>query len=86
MLLAEVVSRIWFARQLPEVEGRRMVVVRDTSTDALCVAVDLIGVSVGNRVVVTTDEAARVAVASSAVDAAVIALVSGTDSGVAAAS
>jgi microcompartment protein CcmK/EutM len=78
MLLGEVVGRIWFARQIPELEGRRMVVVRDESTDGVHVAVDLIGVSRGNRVVVATDEAA-VTAADAPVDAVVIALVSGMD-------
>ncbi|MGH9116874.1 MAG: EutN/CcmL family microcompartment protein [Acidimicrobiales bacterium] len=79
MLLGEVVGRIWFARQLPQLQGRRMVVVRDISTSHLHVAVDLIGVASGNSVVLTTDESAMAAVDNAPVDAVVVALVSGTD-------
>ena len=78
-MLGEVVGRIWFDRQLPQLEGRRMVVVRDVSTAQMHVAVDLIGVSAGDRVVLTTDEAAMAAADNAPVDAVVIALVSGTD-------
>ncbi|MGH9116759.1 MAG: EutN/CcmL family microcompartment protein [Acidimicrobiales bacterium] len=79
MLLGEVVGRIWFSRQRPQLEGRRMVVVRDISTSHLHVAVDLIGVSAGNNVVLTTDESAMTAVDNAPVDAVVVALVSGAD-------
>ena len=78
MVLGEVVGRIWFARQIPQLEGHRMVVVRDESTDDLHVAADLIGVSKGNRVVIATDEAAMAAI-DAPVDAVVVALVSGMD-------
>jgi ethanolamine utilization protein EutN len=79
MLLAEVLGRVWAERQLPDLDGRRMVLVRELSTSATHVAVDLIDVAAGNTVLVATDDAAQTAVGGAAVDAAVVALVAGAD-------
>jgi hypothetical protein len=43
------------------------------------VAVDLVDVAAGNTVLVVTDDAAQTATGGAAVDAAVVALVAGTD-------
>ena len=79
MLLAEVLGRVWAERQLPDLDGRRMVLVRELSTSAAHVAVDLIDVTAGNTVLVVTDDAAQTATGGAAVDAAVVALVAGVD-------
>jgi microcompartment protein CcmK/EutM len=79
MLLAEVLGRVWAERQLADLDGRRMVLVRELSTSATHVAVDLVDVAAGNTVLVVTDDAAQTAVGGAAVDAAVIALVAGMD-------
>ena len=79
MLLAEVLGRVWAERQAPDLDGRRMVLVRDLSTSAAHVAVDLIDVAAGNTVLVATDDAAQTATGGAAVDAAVVALVAGAD-------
>lgn len=79
MLLAEVLGRVWAERQLPDLDGRRMVLVRELSTSAAHVAVDLIDVAAGNTVLVVTDDAAQTATGGAAVDAAVVALVAGAD-------
>jgi ethanolamine utilization protein EutN len=79
MLVAEVLGRVWAERQLPDLDGRRMVLVRDLSTSAAHVAVDLIDVAAGNTVLVVTDDAAQTATGGAAVDAAVVALVAGAD-------
>jgi ethanolamine utilization protein EutN len=79
MLLAEVLGRVWAERQVADLDGRRMVLVRDLSTSAAHVAVDLVGVAAGNTVLVVTDDAAQTAVGGAAVDAAVVALVAGAD-------
>ena len=79
MLLAEVLGRVWAERQVPDLDGRRMVLVRDLSTSAAHVAVDLIDVAAGNTVLVVTDDAAQTATGGAAVDAAVVALVAGAD-------
>ncbi len=79
MLLAEVLGRVWSERQVPDLDGRRMVLVRELSTSAAHVAVDLIDVAAGNTVLVATDDAAQTATGGAAVDAAVVALVAGAD-------
>ena len=79
MLLAEVLGRVWSERQLPDLDGRRMVLVRDLSTSAAHVAVDLVDVTAGNTVLVVTDDAAQTATGGAAIDAAVVALVAGAD-------
>jgi ethanolamine utilization protein EutN len=79
MLLAEVLGRVWAERQLPDLDGRRMVLVRELSTSAAHVAVDLIDVTAGNTVLVVTDDAAQTATGGAAIDAAVVALVAGAD-------
>jgi ethanolamine utilization protein EutN len=79
MLVAEVLGRVWAERQVPDLDGRRMVLVRDLSTSAAHVAVDLVDVAAGNTVLVVTDDAAQTATGGAAVDAAVVALVAGAD-------
>ncbi|HZC99459.1 MAG TPA: EutN/CcmL family microcompartment protein [Actinomycetes bacterium] len=79
MLLAEVLGRVWAERQVADLDGRRMVLVRELSTAATHVAVDLVDVAAGNTVLVVTDDAAQTAVGGAAVDAAVVALVAGAD-------
>ncbi|HEV3012024.1 MAG TPA: EutN/CcmL family microcompartment protein, partial [Actinomycetota bacterium] len=79
MLVAEVLGRVWAERQLPDLDGRRMVLVRELSTSAAHVAVDLIDVAAGNTVLVVTDDAAQTATGGAAIDAAVVALVAGAD-------
>jgi microcompartment protein CcmK/EutM len=79
MLLAEVLGRVWSERQVADLDGRRMVLVRELSTSATHVAVDLVDVAAGNTVLVVTDDAAQTAVGGAAVDAAVVALVAGAD-------
>ena len=64
---------------MPDLDGRRMVLVRELSTSAAHVAVDLIDVAAGNTVLVATDDAAQTATGGAAVDAAVVALVAGAD-------
>jgi microcompartment protein CcmK/EutM len=78
MLLAEVLGRVWAERQVRDLDGRRMVLVRELSTSATHVAVDLVEVAAGNTVLVVTDDAAQTATGA-AVDAAVVALVAGAD-------
>lgn len=79
MLVAEVLGRVWAERQVPDLDGRRMVLIRDLSTSAAHVAVDLVDVAAGNTVLVVTDDAAQTATGGAAIDAAVVALVAGAD-------
>ena len=79
MLVGEVLGRIWNDRQIADLERRRLVVVRELGSGATVVAVDLIDVAAGNRVLVATDDAARSAADAPGVDAAVVARVRGAD-------
>jgi microcompartment protein CcmK/EutM len=78
MILGEVVGRVWNDREVPELRGRRLLLVRALADDAQLVAVDLVEVGAGALVLVTQEEAAQ-AVAGAPVDAAVVALVAGAD-------
>jgi len=78
MLLAEVVGRVWNERELPALQGRRLLLVRDLDSGRAAVAVDLVDASPGNTVLVAEEEAASAA-AGVPVDAAVVALVAGAD-------
>lgn len=80
MILGIVVGRVWNERQVPGLEGRRLVAVR-VAGGVPIVAVDLVEAAAGNTVLIATDEAAAAAAGgnAAAVDAAVVSLVSGAD-------
>ena len=78
MILGEVVGRVWNDREVPELRGRRLLLVHALAGDEQLVAVDLIEVGAGDIVLVAQEEAAQ-AVAGAPVDAAVVALVAGAD-------
>ena len=79
MILGEVVGRVWAERQHDGLNGRRLVLVRDPTSGARLVAVDLLDTAAGMTVLLATDEAAAAASGIPSVDAAVVALVSGYD-------
>jgi ethanolamine utilization protein EutN len=79
VILGEVLGRVWSERQLEPLDGRRFVLVRDTGSGAMHVAVDLFDAAGGTTVLVATEEAAAAAAGASWVDAAVVALVAGYD-------
>lgn len=79
MWLGTVAGRVWADRQLPQLAGRRLVLVTDVLSDRSEVAVDLVDAGIGSTVLVTTDEAASSASGESIVDLAVVALVAGHD-------
>jgi ethanolamine utilization protein EutN len=78
MIIGEVVGRVWNDREVPELRGRRLLLVRDLASPAQLVAVDLMEVAAGDLVLVVEEEAAQAA-AGAPVDAAVVALVAGAD-------
>jgi len=80
VILGQVVGRVWNERQVPGLDGRRLVAVRVPGA-APVVAVDLIEVAEGNVVLLATDEAAQAAAGGNAagIDAAVVSLVAGAD-------
>lgn len=79
MMLATVVGRVWSDRQLPALNGHRLVLVTGVGSGHRAVAVDLMDAAPGVTVLVATDEAAAAAVGDPTVDAAVVALVAGWD-------
>jgi len=81
VILGEIVGRVWNERQIPGLQGRRLVAVRTATVGETIVAVDLLEVGAGSLVLLATDEAAQAAAGADAggVDAAVVALVSGAD-------
>jgi ethanolamine utilization protein EutN len=79
MLVARVLGRIWSDRQVPGLDGHRMLVVRDLGSDTTHVAVDLVDATAGTTVLVATDEAAQAQLGGAPVDAVIVALVAGTD-------
>lgn len=79
MILADVVGRIWSDRHVPALKGQRMVVVAAVADGTLHVALDLVDVEAGNRVIVATDEAVQATSTCNAADAAVVARVAGHD-------
>lgn len=79
MLLARVEARIWVTREIESLSGRTTLAVRDVMTGARHVAVDLVGASAGDHVLVATGSPASLAVGSGPVDAAIVAMVEGSD-------
>jgi microcompartment protein CcmK/EutM len=79
MIVAEVLGRLWNDRQIGDLEGRRLVVVRELGSQTSLAAVDLIDVAAGDTVLVAGDEAARAAAGAPGIDAAVVARVRGAD-------
>jgi microcompartment protein CcmK/EutM len=78
MILGEVVGRVWNDRQVPGLQGHRLLLVRDLAGGGRLVAIDLVEVAAGDVVLVAQEEAAQAA-AGAPVDAAVVALVGGAD-------
>ena len=79
MILGEVLGRVWSERQVAGLDGRRLVLVRETASGGQRVAVDLLDAAAGMTVLVATDEAAAAVAGAPWIDAAVVALVSGYD-------
>ena len=79
MLLARVEARVWVTREIEALSGRTTLAVADVLTGNRHVAVDLVGASAGDYVLVATGSPASQAVGSGPVDAAIVAMVEGTD-------
>jgi microcompartment protein CcmK/EutM len=80
MLLGRVEARVWVTREIPSLSGRTTLAVTDVMTGSRHVAVDLVGASAGDYVLLATGSPASQAVGGGAVDAAIVAMVEGTDS------
>jgi ethanolamine utilization protein EutN len=78
-MLGTVVGRVWADRQLPGLNGRRLVLVAVVGSDHREVAIDLVDAAPGVAVLIAKDEAAAAAAGDPTVDAAVVALVDNWD-------
>ena len=79
MILAKVVGRVWSDRQVDQLEAVRLLACRSIDDERLLVAVDLVQAATGSTVLVVCDEVASRAANGAATDAAIVALVAGTD-------
>ena len=86
MKLAEVVGSIWATRKVESVRALKMLLIKPLdenlkATGELWVAADLVDAGAGDRVIVATGRAARLAVGdeNAAVSAAVIGVVDSLD-------
>ena len=79
MMLGRVEARIWVTREVEALTGRTTLAVADVLTGNRHVAVDLVGARAGDYVLVATGSPASQAVGSGPVDAAIVAMVEGTD-------
>ena len=86
MIIAEVVGTVWATRKAPSVSGLKLLLVRPLNAELkpaaeLWVAADVVDAGVGDRVVVVTGRAARLAVGdeTAAVSAAVVGVVDATE-------
>jgi ethanolamine utilization protein EutN len=79
VLLARVEARVWVTREIPFLSGRTTLAVTDVLTGARHVAVDLVGAGAGDYVLMATGSPASQAVGGGPVDAAIVAMVEGTD-------
>jgi ethanolamine utilization protein EutN len=79
MIIGKVVGSVWATKKDPKLEGRKLLVVKTTSTgDAeTIVAVDIIGAGVGEDVLVSKGSVARNALGeqNSPVDAVVVGII-----------
>jgi ethanolamine utilization protein EutN len=79
MILARVEARVWVTREIDALSGRTTLAARDVLTGARHVAVDLVGAGAGDHVLIATGSPASAAVGGGPVDAAIVAMVEGTD-------
>lgn len=79
MIHARVIGRVWVDKKVDALESRRFLTCRAIDSGATLVAVDLIEAAVGSEVLVVRDEAAVLASGGTATDAAVVALIAGSD-------
>ncbi|MCL2508366.1 MAG: EutN/CcmL family microcompartment protein [Oscillospiraceae bacterium] len=81
MLICEVVGHVWATKKQPELDGLKLMVVRETRADEKSgrtfVAVDTVGAGVGEQVLVVDGSTARRAVGKDAspVDCAIVGII-----------
>lgn len=81
MIICEVIGHVWATKKEPELEGLKMMVVRETETDPkggrVFVAADVVGAGIGEKVLVVSGSTARRAVGgdNSPVDCAIVGII-----------
>lgn len=86
MLICEVIGHVWATKKEPSLSGMKLMVVRQltpngTPTDNTCVAADVVGAGIGERVLVVSGSTARRALGSHEppVDAAIVGIIDSVD-------
>ena len=80
MLICEVIGHGWATKKSPELEGQKLMVVRETESGRggnVLVAADQVGAGVGERVLVVSGSTARVAAGGNdlPVDCAIVGII-----------
>ena len=76
MLCGIVEGNLWATKKSPQLVGQTFLSVRLTGEDRILLCADCVGAGVGERVLITTGSAARVAVGRDVpVDAAVVGII-----------
>ena len=76
MLCATVEGNLWSTKKSPTLVGQTFLVVRLTEENKTLICADCVGAGVGERVLIATGSAARVAVGQDVpVDAAVVGII-----------
>lgn len=85
MIIGEVIGNVWATRKDEKLGGLKLMIVKPsevegTSSRGTFVAADIIGAGIGDKVLVATGGAARVAVEKDApVDSAIIGIIDSVD-------
>lgn len=85
MIIGEVIGNVWATRKDEKLGGLKLMIVQATEVQGLknegtIVAADIIGAGIGDRVIVATGGAARVAVGKDApIDSAIVGIIDSVD-------
>ncbi len=81
MIICEVIGHVWATKKMQELEGLKLMVVRETETNirggSVFVAADQVGAGIGERVLVVSGSTARVAAGGNdlPVDCAIVGII-----------
>jgi ethanolamine utilization protein EutN len=81
VIICEVIGHVWATKKMSEFEGLKLMIVRETETNAkggsVFVAADRVGAGIGERVLVVSGSTARVAVGGNdlPVDCAIVGII-----------
>ncbi len=81
MIICEVVGHVWATKKMQELEGQKLMIVREAKPGSDCgeefVAADQVGAGIGERVLVVSGSTARVAAGGNGlpVDCAIVGII-----------